>query len=88
MRNPFRRRRPIPNAATAAALRMFVYEVKHIAIRQVVLGRMLGIDDLLIISQVQEAAEGVRAADPRGARMLAREVSRLVHSNPSEGTPL
>ena len=88
MRNPFRRRRPIPNAATAAALRLFVYEVKHIAVRQVVLSRMLGIDDLMIISHAQGVAEGVRDADPRGARMLAREVSRLIHANPSEGNPL
>lgn len=88
MRNPFRRRRPIPNRQVAAEIRLAVYRVKHSAIRQVALCRMLGLDDLLIISHVNQAVDDLRAPEKRGARLFAREVERLVHANPSEGNPL
>lgn len=88
MRSPFRRRRPIRTAQQASMLRGLVWEVKRAALNQVVLSRMLRIDDLLIISQVQQAVDELRDPDVRGARLFAREVARLVHANPSEGEPL
>lgn len=82
------RRRPIRTAAQAYLLRRLVHRVKRTALDHVVLAKMLGIDDLLIISQVQQSVDELDAPDMRGARLFAREVARLVHSNPSEGNPL
>lgn len=93
MRNPFRRRRPIRTANEATALRCIILLAKASALQAVTSSRALGVDDLLIIEYAHQALDQMRGEeqDPRalrGARIFAREISRLVHANPIEGEPL
>ncbi|MEA5453272.1 hypothetical protein SPF06_00920 [Sinomonas sp. JGH33] len=88
MRNPFRRS-PVRTAEDAAAIRAVIFIARASAASHVLVSRLAGLDDLLIISRAQEAADEVdgHPDKKRGAQMLAREIARLIHNQPSEGEP-